>query len=54
MEGANAYKASISRTFQRYKILDDRRNICVGFELLNDFVRVERHVYKIEKDAPFL
>ena len=43
MEGTDAQVATISGTFQRNKILDDQRNICVGFELLNDFVRIERH-----------
>ena len=43
MKGADTQVAAISGTFQRNKILDDQRNICVGFELLNDFVRIERH-----------
>ena len=43
MEGADAQVAAISGTLQRYKIFNDQRNICMGLELLNNFVRVERH-----------
>ena len=43
MEGADAQVAAISGTFQRYKVLYHQRNVCVGFELLNDFVRVKCH-----------
>ena len=59
MEGADAYEASVTRTFQRHKILDDRCNICMGLELLNNFVRVERHDPNLarkshKKKNPFL
>ena len=43
MEGADAQVAAISGTLQRYKIFNDQRNICMGLELLNNFVRVECH-----------
>jgi hypothetical protein len=48
MEGADAQVAAIPGAFQRNKILNDQRDICVGFELLNDFVRVERHGLNLE------
>jgi len=43
MERANSKITPVSGAFQRHKVLDHHRNICVGFELLNDFVRVKRH-----------
>ena len=51
MEGTDAQVATISGTFQRYKVLNDQRNICVGFELLNDFVRIERHDPNLARKA---
>ena len=38
MEGADAQEAPVTRTFQRYKILDDRCDVRMGLELLNDLV----------------
>ena len=38
VEGADPKVAPVPRTFQRHKIFNDQRNVCVGLELLNDFV----------------
>ena len=51
MERAYSKITPVSGAFQRHKVFDDRRNICVGFELLDDFVRVECHVANLARKS---
>ena len=43
VEGAHPNVASVARPFQGQKLLNDGRDVGFGFELLDDFVRVEGH-----------
>ena len=46
VEGAYAHVAVRTRALQRQELLDHKRNVRLALELLNDFVRVERHAPK--------